>query len=161
MLAAAAWGAGPLLQFASQHPPPPQAERFLPLCLWRLRAQGVGAGQGRGLPCCMCSCGSACPLGSILPTPCQPPLPHAAYQARDPKYGNWLDLYVTVRSPLPPPVSGVLGSTYAARTRAASVTDGGDPIYGGIVWLEAGQEEPTPDVGFLPEDGAPLPPSSA
>ena len=80
----------------------------------------------------------------------------AGARAKDPKYGNWLDLYVTLRAPLPPPVDGVLGKTYSMRARAAS--DGvPEPIYAGIVWLEEGQDEPTPDVGFSAEDGV-LPP---
>ena len=36
-------------------------------------------------------------------------LPHV--QVRDPLYGEWLDLYLTVLAPLPLPVGGLIGET--------------------------------------------------
>lgn len=31
-------------------------------------------------------------------------------QLRDPKYGEWLDVYLTILQPLPLPVGGILGA---------------------------------------------------
>ena len=35
-----------------------------------------------------------------------------SWQSRDPLYGQWLDLYVTLKKPLPLPVGGLLGPSY-------------------------------------------------
>ena len=53
-------------------------------------------------------------------------------EARDPLYGRWLDVHISLKAPLPLPVGGLLGPSYHApaaaadggRVAAASVSDG-------------------------------------
>ena len=56
------------------------------------------------------------------------------WQMRDPLYGQWLDLYITLKKPLPLPVGGLLGPSYpvgrskvgaASAGLTASITFGG------------------------------------
>lgn len=57
----------------------------------------------------------------------QPKKPAAV---QDPMYGNWLDVYLTIKSPLPMPVGGLLGSTYTPRRSSAAVsTEDGSPTF--------------------------------
>lgn len=37
------------------------------------------------------------------------PAPACRLQVADPKYGEWLDVYLTILAPLPTPVGGMLG----------------------------------------------------
>ncbi|PSC70303.1 T-RNA-binding domain, partial [Micractinium conductrix] len=50
--------------------------------------------------------------------------PFKAGQVSSPRYGSWLDVYLTVLAPLPTPVQGLLGNTYVP-PKAGSLSAGG------------------------------------
>ncbi|EFN51201.1 hypothetical protein CHLNCDRAFT_59322 [Chlorella variabilis] len=56
-------------------------------------------------------------------------------QLRDPKYGEWLDVYLTILQPLPLPVGGILGSTYKPPAGDAVVASAsGELPFAAFVW---------------------------
>lgn len=74
-----------------------------------------------------------------------PPLCHAGVRALNPQYGNWLDVYITLRGPLQKPVQGVLGRTYNAQVARASqsVSAAGGThsmLFAALTWMPSSGE---------------------
>ncbi|KAI3423403.1 hypothetical protein D9Q98_010620, partial [Chlorella vulgaris] len=61
--------------------------------------------------------------------------PYLPGQVADPKYGEWLDVYLTILAPLPTPVGGMLGSSYRPPPNGGVMTSSsGEAPFAALVW---------------------------